>query len=135
MKATAKYLKTTKADATAGILDGIIYKEQAFEVTKKNSPDMIHVKLFAVSQDIRQGDTVYDTYTKEYYECDGDDLRAKDQGRCDFYKVLGELSPKAIWVKDGDIIEVDNLEVTYDSKVLIDRPYFAVKCPTCKQYY
>jgi len=65
------------------------------------------------------------------------------------FKVLGELSPNATWVKDGDEIEVDerifmlnegvgNWLGAWQGTQLITCPekkFMAVKCPTCNTYH
>lgn len=142
MKATAKYLPTTKADATAGMLGTIIVKEQAYEVAKKNSPELVHVKLFAVSQDIGfypDIDKIWNDERNEYDKIKAEDKTMYVLNNCavtkdKVYKVLGELSPKAIWVKDGEDIEI-KLEREWKFSKWQKGFIAKVKNPTCKQYH
>lgn len=120
MKAIAKYLPVNSIDLgikpprhpnmkTGNIMFGgvVMYDE-------KGKPTRVKPhKLFAVTQDIKEGDdlqtaegikvTVDETKTaKTFYGTDGSKYNLEV-----FFKVLGGLSPDATWeIKDGDEIEV-----------------------------
>lgn len=70
------------------------------------------VKLSAVTQDdISNGDKVWDELRKTYWTC-------SDKINCNgeiYWKVLGELSPNATWVKEGAKIEIR--EITHLKQV------------------
>lgn len=85
------------------------------------------VKLFLCSRDVPPH---YSNPHVEYY--DG----VKEENR---YYVAGEISPGAIWVKEGD--EFDEDEVKYNKTMTMlgqkdeDAFYYLIKCPTCKQFH
>jgi hypothetical protein len=108
------------------------------------------VKLFLCSRDIQVGDKVFDTYS-------GLEVKVTEQNfpsnASDFWvRVIGEISPEAVWVKEGDEFnEEDVLRVahvkwggwvglgTEIQKTLELSPCYAegyvVKCPTCKKFH
>jgi len=74
--------------------------------------DIKPVKLFAVTHDIEVGDEIYHKLTQTRCICLEivDRIVKDDQGvnkyLREYSKVLGELSPNAIWVKEGEEIEL-----------------------------
>lgn len=60
------------------------------------------------------------------------ELELMEQVGC-FEKIIGRVSPSAVWVKEGDVIEDEDFEIIYKSEVL--DALLAIKCPTCKQYH
>lgn len=71
------------------------------------------VKLFLCSRDIAEGDKIYLPKLNEYhifkYErpsrivCESlNGMYPKEFEKQDYFKVIGEISPEATWVKDGD---------------------------------
>lgn len=65
-------------------------------------PDCYKVKLFLCSRDFESGDRVQKSDSLSKYwdlESQNDVRIAKEQG---FFKVIGEISPDATWVKEGD---------------------------------
>lgn len=65
-------------------------------------------KLFLCSRDIQVGDMVR-THTNPDKEFKAGYAEVHRNGGGDFYKVIGEISPQAIWVKEG--MEFDEGEV------------------------
>jgi len=170
MKAIAKYLPVIESikedDALYNVETGSIAifgdKETKTGVWQK-------AKLFAVTKDIEVGDEVIalDVWKNQFEEL----LEAGKKGRCvnkgagmveiefkdyrsaiadddeHFGKVLGELSPNATWVKDGDEIEVESdmgfpvfRDFKGDGECGANRKwkqgeYIKVKCPTCKSFH
>ena len=117
MKCIAKYLQCPEGEATAGKLGTITVAEQAYDVAKKTKDnDLIHVKLFAVTQDVEVGDEVIDSKGNlaTIDEIDGMVVTHTDKESGEQYcytsknkwtKVLGPLSPNATFVKEGEEIE------------------------------
>lgn len=106
----------------------IVYdgNRKPFLVGKDKS--LIPVKLFAVTQDIEVGDEVI---SEE-----------------EVYKILGEISPRAVWVKNGDEIEIKGYKICLECGMFIDlghrdnckisegnKTMYWIKCPTCKTYH
>lgn len=58
------------------------------------------IKLFLCSRDIQVGDKVINQLGEEFVIKDGGDLVSAKLNKC--YKVIGEISPEATWVKEGD---------------------------------
>lgn len=128
----------------------------------KPVPEFRKVKLFLCSRDIQVGDkftqvgidlihptarfTCVDRFEKEgdIWIIDDDNnnfvIYNKDcPNKILCYKVIGEVSPDAIWVTEG--MEFDESEI----KMIIvahkppehykDYRYYKIKCPTCKQFH
>ena len=105
------------------------------------------VKPFAVTKDIEVGDDVfyfYDNPNKHpfTYKADAEkvDYNKNPIGSPNVYvKVLGELSQDAIWVKDGDEIEVQSVPdaISKPIKEITGYNYVGleVRCPTCNTYH
>lgn len=121
------------------------------KLSKANNPKK--VKLFLCNRDIEIGDKfivpdhyleTYDTMLSDEVECT--DISEDDKiihFKCGTsiggimhsgvfreenpYKIIGEISSKAIWVKEGD--EFDEDEVEYALEVAF------IKCPTCKTFH
>jgi len=122
------------------------------------------VKLFLCSRDVKVGDTVYKEppFNTEYelkkqfvgmlwvtdldLENPNPTIVSKEPLK-GYYKVIGEISPNAKWVKEGD--EFDNKELALilsdgfnlkfeDIRVWVDdfiRNYpIAIKCPCCNTF-
>lgn len=114
-------------------------------------------KLFLCTTDIQVGDKCFclsvEEGNKQNPDMWIDPYRVRSQGdtctTC--IKVIGEISPEAIWVKEGDefIAEGPDCEVfpyhnhsedgsiiylnKYDEPVEI--PIYTIKCSTCKKFY
>lgn len=84
------------------------------------------VKLFLCSRDMQVGDRLTDTYGKNEYIYEGFDEKGNyfvtnttfPYGNCSkqyfddcFLKLIGEISPEATWVKEGD--EFDDSQIAY----------------------
>lgn len=72
------------------------------------------VKLFLCSRDIQIGDTAYNDKFYSYPDGQLIDTNSKvmDHGmmEIDSYKVIGEVSSEAIWVKEGDEFEESEIK-------------------------
>ena len=75
------------------------------------------IKLFLCSKDIQIGDQFYwrdqlsnNLWTKEYAQ----DKKNHEEFDSVTFKIVGEISPKAIWIKEGD--EFDDYEEWYFSE-------------------
>lgn len=124
------------------------------------TPEWKKVKLFLCSRDIQVGDDIQHT-SGENGVCDeiiGDalhfsgDIEGHYSSINQWFKVIGKISPDAVWVKEG--MEFDKGEL---SKVLyytdrepenhvpidvcpiegytLSKTVFRIKCPTCKTYH
>ena len=82
------------------------------------------VKLFLCSRDIQKGDQIYLTKEKEYHKFQ---YETKDRITCqtlngihdedfdiqDRFKVIGEISPDATWVKEGDEFDEEDIRFAF----------------------
>lgn len=120
------------------------------------------IKLFLCSRDIQVGDKFHRKYTKgtgytPEMECIGKDTTNTifySQGINDeiynardlCFKVIGEISPEATWVKEGDEFDEEEWQnvryadgctyVDYDKNYTGRDGYFVeIKCPTCKKFH
>lgn len=124
------------------------------------------VALFLCSRNINYLDKFYFKDSKEmtnqgaldsddrYWVSDGKILYSKSES----FKVIGEISPEAIWVKEGDEFEEEDLEswlycilhpdesiymeineLIEWNKICIDHkrfvPRIKIKCPTCNKFH
>jgi len=133
----------TKKQILATILP--LVKVERAETSKFRIQQLIKVKLFAVTQDI-EVENRFVKYSLDFTK--GLDTESfnelKEQG---YYKILGEISSDATWVKEGDEIEyiyetTDGWIPTYSDPDNIGLAPSAeptgiikVKCPTCNTYY
>lgn len=149
MKAIAKYLPVE-----GEIREGGLYFNEHGHLTvyagiSKPDDKCKKVKLFAVTQDgISNGDKVWDQLRKTYWTC-------SDKITCNgeiYWKILGELSLNATWVKDGEEIEgklypqfkgdktfvwsgsARNIEAMANMEE-VEKMIFVVKCPTCNAFH
>lgn len=100
--------------------------------------DVIGV-LSLCSRDIQAGDKVraLDTPHIEFIWDKGGLEGAVRANSLDLYfKVIGEISPNAIWVKEGDEFEENEVKITNHIKVLPPHNFSCkIKCPTCKTFH
>lgn len=71
------------------------------------------VKLFLCSRDIQVGDTLFHIPTYKYVECKYESVlnKMKEKEFLEKYiKVVGEISPEAVWVKEGDTFNNDEIK-------------------------
>ncbi len=128
-----------------------------------NERQITPVKLFLCSKDIQVGDKVYwsdpEGLTSQFNtviestediifmsEPESSEIEAMPQ---EVIKIIGEISPQAIWVKEGDEFDESNLLwlINDDFEDEIDRADFnsvvepaeqdrvMIKCPTCKTFH
>ena len=105
---------------------------------------LIKDKLYLITRDIQVGDKYLTApdYQKE---------RVCEDASYSFehcVKVIGEISPEAVWVKEGDEFEEEDIQkgggyilffyegMTHWSKIKDDDAKFVkLKCPTCFTYH
>lgn len=91
------------------------------------------VKLFLCSRDIEVGDILWsDTMGGGHYSSEFEPPK-------DAVKVIGEISPYAVWLKEGDEFEEDEVKM-YDSlpePIIggIVRKMVQIKCSQCKHFH
>ena len=121
------------------------------------------VKLFLCSRDIQVGDRIYSERSKQYYRVDGDEpdtyhtLNPTGGWKCDMeekgkeissvgrlftsvakaesFKVIGEISPEAIWVKEGDEFNEEQVQERFVPYPNAYGNFVGVKCPTCNHFH
>lgn len=107
-------------------------------------------KLFLCTKDIKIGDKVKERLTTgEWMDWSVDnenDLDLEHQ-----VKVVGEISPRAIWLRDGNLIPKDHIRLFHKAKIgepervlwkmqdlderLRKEFYIAILCTNCLQYH
>lgn len=110
-------------------------------------------KLFLCSRDIQVGDKV--TNNQDAIIPWNEDMQILFETgvllKDGLFKIVGEISPEAVWVKEGDefISEGVNCEVfplhnhKEDGSILyvnqydepVETPIYLIKCPTCKKFH
>jgi len=89
------------------------------------------VKLFLCSRDIQVGDKVYATADDFYRTYDGYSDLCTDE-----IKIIGEISPQAIWVKEGDEFEEDEIKRNIIAKEFgIEEYPIKIKCSQCNNFH
>ena len=95
------------------------------------------VKLFLCSRDIQVGDEYYTSDFQKYktpLEPDEDFFK----GNNDRFKVIGEISPNAKWVKEGDEFDENQILTKYKStKAGLSENYILyaeIKCLCCETF-
>lgn len=99
------------------------------------------VKLFLCSRDIQVGDKfIHPNDLSKTFTATEDTIDW--HSTIDTFKVIGEISPKDVWVKEG--MEFDEKEIQrHMGKIYgTDEPYklkadiiIKIQCPTCKTYH
>ncbi len=86
-----------------------VSEEQSVGLKEK---DAKLAKLFLCSRDIQVGDKLTGWSNKTYHIAIEEDIELfKNAGVTDdIFKVIGEISPDAIWVKEGDEFEEEDLQ-------------------------
>lgn len=80
------------------------------------------LKLFLCSRDIQVGDNVYrEPESWKVFDKQPTDTNHGLWGfmrnvKPDDFKVIGEVSPEAVWVKEGDEFDADQIEIQYSKK-------------------
>lgn len=131
-----------------------VYITNKVRVTKKSfpippNPDVKPVKLFLCSRDIQVGDKAY-TGDPSMADLDtvyerAEDIPVGESGLLTSssfikekiaYKVIGEISPKATWVKGGDEFEGEGIDFViavsdeeYDFPEILQKPFYMIKGP------
>lgn len=97
-------------------VEGEIREGNHFDSVNGELPGSLHTRLFLCSRDIQVGDRCYPSteaalkdYDIEVLELNINELKSRSA-----FKKIGEISPGAIWVKEGD--EFDEEEVRWGSK-------------------
>ncbi len=106
------------------------------------------VKLFLCSRDMQVGDKMCQSDGSGNETCFDSQIDKK----AGFMKVIGEISPAAIWVKEGDEFKEDQIQkcILYnDDKPVLPvhwaqsliqdycefRVAYQIKCPTCSTFH
>lgn len=139
MKFFAKYLPV---EGEINIGDYVQYEGFTHYVSKavlESYPTEVEkVKLFLCSRDIQVGDEIYTDdpfwpqFTKLQYEQENKDMDEPRTTEC--FKVIGEISPNAIWVKEGDEFDYPNECTIPMVEMFQKQAYCLIKCPCCKQF-
>ena len=100
------------------------------------------VKLFLCDKDIQVGDKIrlFSNLNEEIIVPKSFMLREKGErvidARISSFKVIGEVSPKATWVKEGDKFKYPiecTLPMMKDAGA--HKAYYYIKCPTCGYFH
>lgn len=105
------------------------------------------VNLFLCSRDIKHGDKYHDYAGSPVFTHDEDDPMLDK----DCFKIIGEISPNATWVKEGDEFDEEDIFMTYvdDAGTVWKNtevgaltgytgeftPRCMLKCSTCKTFH
>lgn len=135
-----------KASEAAQKAFGIKYRKDFLKL--KNAKK---VKLFLCSKDIQVGDKFFDErFLGEEFEVESEcHLHKLTDGKR--FKIIGEISPNATWVKEGDEFDEEDIFMTYvdDAGTVWKNtevgaltgytgeftPRCMLKCPTCKTFH
>jgi len=163
MKAIAKYLPVDgpiKSTDSVCVYNGNIFPVISIQAKDKreiqihdngNKYDYIEeslcerAKLFVVTQDIEPKDEVWNSLDKQFNIVE----REAEDGfwlvqvpapihKKELFKVLGEISPHAIWARNGEEIEGrlgSLIELGWANKPYTEKEYFLVKCSQCNTYH
>lgn len=111
---------------------------------------LLKVKLYAVTKDAQKGDEIFAgdnvvplgkvTSNNNHAIFTDKNAGIMKEGTTDYYTILGEISPDATWVKDGDVVEVSDVCWDKANKVWSNDynpacPYRTVQCSQCKTYH
>ena len=132
MKVIAKYLLVEEEIKDGDVITnadsfGLMFMtaKGAEQMTDEDRKNVVKVKLFAMSTDVKKGDDAYDLVNGFHFgtidslttESDGQ-IKAVhgngETGNVQYWipgtsplgKSIGEVSPEVDWVKDGDVIEI-----------------------------
>lgn len=98
-------------------------------------------KLFLCSRDINFGDEVFgsDTPNIKFIWDEWGKKGAELANSLHLYmKVIGEISPEAIWVKDGDEFDENEIIMYYPkkyNKTPFDNGIIKIKCSQCNKFH
>lgn len=138
MKYFTKYLpvegeikKGDKFKCAKGENDRILVNEGIVPIK-----DTIHyqkVKLFLCSRDIQVGDEFFDNKGNKYvYQTEDFEESYFESDLA--YKVIGEVSPDATWVKEGMEFNDDQIMKDYprrDRNIILSYDVIGIKCSCC----
>lgn len=98
-------------------------------------PGNVRVKLFLCSRDIVAGDEAIDEETNQKLILEGlawDGFKRLKRPET-WFKVIGEVSHKAVWVREGDEFIREDVKLALNNEA----PEFCVsfKCPTCLNFH
>lgn len=96
------------------------------------------VKLFLCSRDIQVGNKyINPIYPDKEQEMTYESFKNKSTWSYnkDNFKVIGEISKDAIWIKEGDEFDADKVKIIGTKGVSQMPVYVEIKCPTCKTFH
>jgi len=120
----AKYLPVEgKVEMGDKFIDTGVMDMIGTRANKKGEYNFQKVKLFLCSRDIQVGDTIYNKFndvgivsefnTKTTFWLKGESIIGiARHSTGNWYKIIGEISPYAIWVKEGDEFDEDQIEIS-----------------------
>lgn len=101
----------------------------------KPEPQFRKVQLFLCSRDIQVGDEYYNE-SFEFTKYPNKSIAGQSSefvGYNDSYKIIGPISPQAVWVKEDD--EFEEGEVRSERfDCFLPNPIM-IKCPNCKTFH
>lgn len=142
----AKYLpvegKIKEGDLCIGEDEGGLRIHECKKISYCEKIGCKKVKLFLCSRDIQVGDEYYNEqfeFTK-YPNKSIADSSTEMVGENGSYKVIGEISPDAVWVKEGDKFDEDEVKESYiitndKRSSSYNLHWYRIKCPTCKTFH
>lgn len=92
--------------------------------------DGTKVKLFLCSRDIQVGDLLYNPITNTEAVCRDVEHAIK----VGYVKKIGEISPEATWVKEGDEFDESEWKDENNDRKNYDELYKLIKCPCCNSF-
>ena len=118
------------------------FQETKIGGTTFHHNNLAGLRLFAVTQDIKVGDeTIYSDMQNVRVKINNQE-QLDNFRKGELIKILGELSPQATFVKDGDEIEVQEFhkEVSKEESEFEREGYYfithlKVECPTCNTHH
>ncbi len=108
------------------------------DTTRTIDEGMKPAKLFLCSRDIHVGDEYWSEKQERFITRTEQiqNLRDKKGVEDSGYKVIGEISPYAIWVREGDEFTDDDVDIIYYDryKNFGDIEVIKIKCPKCGNF-
>jgi hypothetical protein len=104
--------------------------ENNYKLMQRDGLNPIRVKLFLCSRDIQVGDEV--KILNESWE----GIYKAGMDTEYMFKVIGEVSPEAVWVKEGMEFEEDAVQQWWAPEdANTDHYVMKIQCPNCKTFH